>query len=881
MTGRWRERLARLINFAGTKKTDADLDQEFQSHLELAADEYLRQGHSPAEARRLAAARFGSRLAARERVADQQGLPQLESPLSDLRYAIRGLRRTPGFTAVAMTVLGVGIGVNLAVFTVANATLFKGFRGVAGQERLVYVTTGRDCCISYLDLTDWRAEATSFEALAAVADLRVSIDAGNGPETATATEVTSELFGILRARPVLGRDFVPADEVAGAARVAVLSHHFWRTRFGANPGVLSQIVRVNGAPTAIVGVMPPDFAFPQQQDLWLPLGARLTGQPRNARGLWFAVGRLAHGVTVAQARSELDAIGARMAAAYPATNAGVRPFVQTFREFFVGPNAIAIYGALWGGVSLLLVIACANLANLLFARAAGRAREFGVCLALGAGRARVIRLQLFESLMVSTGAGLIGWWLAAILLRGYAAIALPPTQPWASQLFDYSVDLRVFAYLAVLSVIVAVAIGLLPALRIAGLDVQGVLRDGGRGAVGGHNQRRATSRMVMAQVAMAVVLLSAAGVLARSFWSVHSRDLGYDPTRVVVALTTLPASIYPDVEAQFGFFDRLASGVRTLPGVSEVGFIDSVSGQGGGRVAIDIDGRPVATAENRPQARQMSISANYFNTLGTPLLSGRDFDARDHAGAQPAVIVNRRFANLHWQTDDVVGQRIRVFNGTSEEALTIVGVAPDLHHGDRARPDVEPAIYRPLRQKPARGAWILARTSLPPRSLVASLRRQIQLADPELPVWLGPYTLEEWNAGAYWHRGVNGGLFVLFAGLALGLASIGLFAVMAAMVAQRRQELSVRIAIGASAADVVWLIVRQGLASALYGLALGLLASLATNRLLSGQLVDIAPWDPATLATVAALITVSTLIGSLVPAVQATRVDPLSAMRFD
>jgi putative ABC transport system permease protein len=806
----------------------------------------------------------------------------LQRILRDSRDAIRGLRRTPGFTSATMLVLGLGIGVNAAVFTVANATLFKGFSGVAEQERLVYVTTGRDCCLSYQDLVDWRADSRTLEGLAAVADQRVSLDAGAGLETVTASEVTFELFAILRARPALGRGFAAADDTPGAAPVAILSDAFWRSRFAADPSVLGQIVRVNGAPTAVIGVMPPGFVFPQRQDLWMPMGPRVSGQPRNARGLWFAVGRLQDGVTMHQVRADLETTGARLALAYPDTNRGVRPTVQTFREFFVGPNAVAIYGALSGGVAVLLVIACANIVTLLLVRAANRTREAALRLAIGATRASVARVQLFETVVLSLCSGVFGWLIAEGLIRGYAAVAVPPTQPWASQLFDYTVDLRVFAYLLGVSLASGIATGLIPALRASGLDVQAALRDGGRGSIGSRQRHRTTRGIVVTQVALAVALLAAAGVLARSFWIVHTRALGYDPSRLVVALASLPPARYPDAASQFQFLDRLASAVRAIRGVQQVAFVDGLPGQGGARAVLEIEGRPSIEVNDRVEVRQVSISPTYFETLGANIAAGRAFDDRDTVSTPPTTIVSQRLAAFLSRTEDVLGRRIRVASATTPGPwLTIVGVAPDIRQGDRTRTDIEPVLYRPLRQRSARGAWIVARASDAAQPLVAPLRREIQRADPELPIWLGPFTLEQWHAGTYWRRGLNGGLFVLFGALALVLASSGLFAVMSAAVAHRRQELSVRMAIGASAMDVVWLAVRQGLTPAAIGLALGLVVALASNRWLSGELVGIAPWDPLTFAAVAALVTLSALAGCIVPALRAARVDPADAMRVE
>lgn len=883
MTGRWRERIGRLLGFGRSHHAHAELEAEFESHREMAVAEYLQQGYPSEEARRLAALRFGSALAARERVDDQRSLPRIENLVVDLRYAVRSLRRSPGFTATAAIVLGVGIAVNLAVFTVVNATLFKGFSGIPDQHRLVYVTSGRGCCLSYLDLTDWQTSTNSFTGLEAVADLRASTDSGRAIETATITEVTAGLFGLLRVTPILGRDFETADDQPGAPRVALLSHEFWRTRFAASPSVVGTVIKMNGAPVTLIGVMPEHFVFPQRQDLWMPMGPRVSTQPRNGRGLWLAVARLRENVTIQQAQDEMRSVGAQLATKYPATNTGVTPFVQTFSDFFVGPDAAVVYGSLWAGVGVLLLVACANLVNLLLARAAGRTRETGVRLALGAGRLRIARLHVFESLLLATVAGLIAWWLTPLLLRGYASVAVPPTQPWSAQLFDYSVDLSAVGYLAALVVAVGLATGVVPALRASSVAVQGVLRDGGRGTVGGVRQRRVTNGIVIVQVGLAMMLLSAAGLLLRSVLNIHHRSLGYDPARVLVALSSLPASSYPDVDAQFQFFDRATSGIASIPGIDAVALVDGVSGQRSGTIGIEIAGQPFTAESQTREVRQSAISGGYFTAMGTALIAGRDFNSLDTASSPAVVIVNRRFANLYWQTDDVLGRRMRVHTGnTAGPWLAVVGLAPDLHQGDRTRVDAEPTFYRPMRQRPGRGAWLVAHASVTaPQSLIAPMRQQIQQADPTVPIWLGPYTLDVWNTGQYWKRAINGSLFTMFAVMALFLVCLGLLAVSMASVAARRQEISVRIALGASTADVRRLITRQGLQPAVVGLGAGAVASLGTNQLLASQLVDVSPWDPTAMVAVAVMILCATLVGCVAPAMQAARVDPLQAMRGD
>lgn len=807
---------------------------------------------------------------------------ELDAIGTDLRHALRGLRHSPGFAAAAILVFALGIGVNLAVFTIVNGTLFKGFRGIPAQDRLVYVTAGRGCCLSFQDLEDWRAELTSVTALGAAADLRVALEADSGVETATATEITANTFAILAVSPSLGRDFTTADDAPGASKVTIIADRLWRGRFAADPGVLGRVIRVNGTPTTVVGVMPPEFNFPQRQDLWLPLGSRLTGQPRSARGLWFAVGRLADDATIDTARAEIGTIGARLAASYPETNRTTQPSVQSFSEFFIGPDAVGTYGAVWGAVWLLLAIACANLVNLLLSHSAGRTREMGVRLALGAGRWRVVRQQLVASLLLSSAGGVAGWVLAAALVRGYETMAVAPTQPWASNLVDYSIDGNAGLYLIALSALAGLAVGVIPALRLSSLDVNGALRDGGRGTIGGRDRRRTTAVVMGAQVMLAVILLSASGVLARSYIAVASRNPGFDASRVLATLITLPTATYPGRDARIAFFDRLTTDVAALPGVEDVALVNGLPGQGGGSVSVEFEGATTASGPNQPAVRSVTIGSRYFETLGAGLVAGRGFDDRDHESAPGVAIVNRRLARLHWQTDDVVGRRLRLASADAPGPwLTVVGVAPDVHHGSLATADPGATVYLAMRQRPLTGAWVLVRTAMPPSSLAGAVRSQVAAIDSGLPIWLGPYELRYWLASTFWPRAVQGGLFLLFAIMALVLAALGLFAVVASTVAERRQEIGVRMALGATASNVRWLAIRHGLTPAVVGLAAGLMVSVATNALLANQLVDVTAWDPATLTTVAVTMILTALTGCAIPAARAARVDPRRAIRAD
>lgn len=649
-----------------------------------------------------------------------------------------------------------------------------------------------------------------------------------------------------------------------------------------DPDVLGRVVRLNGVATTIVGVMPDGFVFPQNQDLWLPLGPRVSGQPRSARGLWFAVGRLAPGVTPATARAELETVGKRLATSYPETNASITPWVQSFSAMFIGGDAVAVYGALWAGVVVLLTLTCANIASLLLARSLDRTRDASIRLALGAGAGRVIRQQLFESVLLASGGAVVGTALARGLVLLYSRAAVPPTQPWSAQLLDYSIDGRLVLYVSGITVLTGLATGVVPALRLAALDVMIALRDGGRGSTGSRSRRLVSNGLVAAQVMLAVLLLSGAGVLARSFLVVQGRELGFDPAHVITTLTMLPSSRYPDTDSRSQFLERVRDGLGAVPGVQAVAFSDSGVAQRGGRSAFEVDGAAAPGAPTTPQVRVMAVSPRYFDVIGADRVHGRDFDERDGTGEQLVAIVSRRFAQTHWSTRDAVGGRVRLSSGTTAGPwLTVIGVAPDLRSGDPAQAEMEPMLYVPLRQRPAAGAWVLARTAVPPERLRADVRRVVQGLDPEVPLWLGPYTMAEWRAGSYWRRGVNSGLAVTFSVVALVIASVGLFALLAQDVARRSKELAVRVALGATRRSVALLVVRGGLAPALVGLAAGLVVSLGTNRLLAAQLVDVPFWDPLTLLVSGLLLVLAALAGCALPARRATRAEPLVALRLD
>ena len=494
----------------------------------------------------------------------------MESFLTDVSYALRGLRRNPAFTIAALTMLALGIGVNAAVFTVTKAALFAGFPLVERNDRLLYITSSRGCCVSYPDFEDWRAQARSFEGMALVHGVqKILSDQSGFPESYNATEITADTFTLVGQKPILGRDFTPSDETPGAAPVAILSYGFWERRYGKDPAILGQTVRINGTPTTVIGIMPDGFSFPQKLDLWVPLVPTPDVRKRDARDTWFVFGRLADGVTIEAARAEMETIGKRLERAYPATNQGVLPQVRNFREFFIFENEDVIYTSMWGAVGFLLLIACANLANLLLARAMDRSREISVRIALGAGRWRIVRQLLIESLMLSSLGAICGWWIAR---WGVSAYALAERGPGRSswRILDYTMDYRVLGYLVAISIGTAFLFGLAPALRLSKLDVNSALKEGGRGAAGGGRGRHLSAVLVIGEMALAVVLLAGAGVMIRSFLNIYTADLGVKTANILTVAIDLPAAKYPRAEAWVPFYDRLKARLEAIPGVESV-----------------------------------------------------------------------------------------------------------------------------------------------------------------------------------------------------------------------------------------------------------------------------------------------------------------------
>ncbi len=816
-------------------------------------------------------------------------MPWHEGLTHDLRFALRGLRRDRAFTLAAIATLAIGIGVNTAVFTVTNAVLLKGFRLIDRNDRILYIHSqqnGQYSGVSYSDFEDWRAEAKSFEGLGTVADLRMTLDGEGGfPERYTATQITTNSFRLLGQQPILGRDFVESDAGPGAPPVAILNYSFWERRYGKDSGIIGQTLRINGAPpTTIIGVMPDGFSFPQNQDLWIPLTQTADLQARDARKLWFAFGRMADGVTRESARAELETIGSRLARAYPRTNQGQIPQLQSFSEFFIGSNATLIYGAIWGAVGFVLLIACSNLANLMLARAIGRSREISISIALGAGRWRIIRQALIESLILTTMGGACGWLIANWSLQAYEVAVNPPASEWNHDLLSYTTDYRVFAYFLAIAISAALFFGLAPSLRFSRLDLNAVLKDGGHGGTRGGRGKRLSSLLVVSEMALAIVLLAGAGVMLRSFLKIATADVGARLENTLEMLLHLPEIKYARREARTSFFDRLNTRLEAIPGVESASIGLPPAGGLPARIPYELAGAGDTDEQRRPTIPVVTIGPDYFRTLRAKVLAGRDFNAFDGDSGPPAVIVNERFASQQWPAQNALGQRLRLFDrDTPQDWLTVVGVVSDIVY-DRARQEITPVAYLSYAQAPnPQDMWVLVRTPIPAGGLASVFRQEVGAVDPDVVIWLGPYDLgTRLSAGGPYGSIRNHALLLLiFAAIALALASVGLYTISAYSVNQRTQEIGVRMAIGATASDILSLVFKQGMLYVGVGLGIGLAASFAINRILKSELVQVSPSDPLTLVIASIALILAATAGCLIPARRAMNVDPAITLRHE
>jgi putative ABC transport system permease protein len=879
--------LARLGGLFNRDSRDRELSEELASHVTLHMDDNLRSGMTPEEARRAAFIRLGGVESVKETVRQQRGFPVIDSFLCDIRYSLRGLRRDRAYTLTAIVTLALAIGLNVTVFAVMNTMLFRGFPLVQRNDRLVYIQehypsgTGN---ITYLDFEDWRAQAHSFDGMAFVGEKSISVTYGEGRSVdASAFTISSNAFGLFGVKPTLGRDFVPADEASGAAPVVILNHRFWENQFGGRRDVVGTSVLVNKAPATVVGVMPEGFDFPTQFDVWMPY---VRGPEVNQRApeAFLAVARLRDGINLREARAELETINRRLETAYPATNRGVVPKVDTYSQSWIGPDAPVIYGSLWVAAWFVLLIACANLANLTVARTVGRWTDFSTRIALGAGRGRMMRHIFVESLTLTSVAGFLGWWITRWGVRTWAVETAS-----IYQILDYTLDSGTLAYLVAISLAAAILFSLAPMGRVLQIGVKSALRSDAPGVTLGPRGKHLAAVLVAVQMALAIVLLSGAGVLVRSLMNVVSANIGVrDPENVLVGLLSLPSEKYPSPATRLGYIDRFEAKVRAIPGIEDESVASNIPVNSGNQRTFEIEGRP-----NPPDGGEavqfLSVGSDYFRVVEAPAISGRDFNGGDRTATLPVAIVNQSFAASYWPREQPLGKRLRYIDRRKpSEWLTVVGVVPNIMQGDPTRRQFKPLVYSPYRQaSTVLGVNFLLRTGVPPEQVAQAVRLEIQKLDPD--VTLRKFTTLKASFGfdpnrmdrGHSEMGKYAAVAPIFALMALLLAAVGLYAVIAHSVSRRTKEIGVRMAIGAAAGHVRKMVLREGMLPVAIGLVVGLGSSFAVNRILQSQLVGVSPYDLATMTGATVILLAVAFLACRIPARRAMKTDPAVALRYE
>jgi putative ABC transport system permease protein len=802
-------------------------------------------------------------------------------------HALRDLLRDRAFSLTAVLTLAIAIGLNVTAFVVMNTMLFRGFPLVQGNDRLLYLQERfplGGCCLQYPDYLEWRAQARSFEDLAFVSGRVVAFGesaVGRAADVA-GVAIGPNGFGLLGVRPALGRDFVAADAVPGAPRVTILSDAFWRSRFGGRLDVVGGRVALDGEPATIIGVMPPGFAFPSRTNLWVPLIPTADMLERSPAG-FMAFGRMAPGTTASQARAELAAINERLAREFPATNRDVTPTVGNYSQFFIGPDAATIYGSVWAASWFVLLMACANLANLTLARTMARSRELATRLALGAGYARLGTELGAQTALVAAIAGVLGGVLGAVAVDAWAEATESQYQ-----VLDYGIGASTLAYLSGVVVLATVLVALVPLMRLRRLGLDGVLQGASRGATRGAGVQRWARMLVAAQMALAIVLLAGTGVIVRSFANVVGADVGVgEPANVLVGYVVVPRAKLPLAEQRAAFYEALRSRVAAVPGVG----IASVSNSRPVNVVwqrrFELEGHAAHVVEP-VSASVLSAGPDYFGAIGAAVLVGREFGAVDSAAAPPVAVVNASFAAEHFAGQDAVGRRIRVYDASGPgEWRMIVGVVSNVMQSEPTRQRFAPLVYVPFAQEPEESAWLFARTDMPADAMARAVRSAVESFDPDLV--LEQYETLEASLRfiparmdlAHVELGKYAAVAPIFAGIALLLAAVGLYAVVAHAVSLRTKEIGVRVAVGAARRDIRRLVLRGEAMPVAAGVSAGLGASLAVNRVLESQLVGVSPYDPATLLVTVSVLTTVALLACLIPAARALRVDPVVALRDD
>ena len=821
-----------------------------------------------------------------------ESTPMISNLLADLRTTFRRLLHKPGLALTAVLAVGLGIGLTTAMFSIVNGVMLKGLPFDEPQELMalsrVNLSDGPSRLVGRIhDYRDLVERQSTFELIAGMEIVSANVSPpGQDPEFLTAASVTANTFQLLGANPALGRTFTTAEEAAGGPSVVVIGHRFWQDRLEGSPDAVGNALRVNGVEATVIGVMPEGFEFPFNQQLWLPLQVDVDAVGRSDGPNLFMVGRLADGVTMTQAQGDLERIMRRLGEDYPETNEGMTMIMGPYVREIIGYQIAPFLFTMLGAVSLVLVIACANVANLLLARASLRSKEVAVCTALGASRARVFGQLLMEATMIASLGALVGLGLGRLCIDAFnrSLATFPGGLPFW---FDIGIDSAVLMFVVGLTAAASLLSGVLPALQASGADLNDVLKDVTRG---GSSLRigRLSRALVVVEVAFSCALLVAAGLMVRSITNLSSTEYPFEVDGLLTAQVALPPADYTDPSAHRLFFEELGGRLRALPGVkaASIGTDLPVVGFDNGRYTID--GQTYQTESDYPSARIGSVDPDYFASLEAPVLEGRAFTVSDNADGMPVAIVNQAFVATHSPTESVIGQRVSIrgvlTTGQTERDddiwYTIVGVVPDLYLDSQIFILNDEAIYTPFAQRPASAASVIVRASGDPLELTDAVRKTVAAIDADLPI-SGESTLRAAIDATQQFIGIFSVMFTIFGAAALFLATVGLYGVLAFSVSQRTHEVGLRVALGAAPGDVTRLVLRQGMRQLVVGTGIGLVLAVKLGRLMSFVLYQVEPLDQVVFGGIAVILIATGLVASYLPARRATRVDPLVAMRSE
>ena len=804
----------------------------------------------------------------------------------DLRYGARMLMNKPGFTLIAVFTLALGIGTNTAIFSVVNRVLlYRLPYKDAGRLVMVWGTNPQLGApidlVSPADLTDWRMQNTVFEDLAATNDAHYNLTGMGEPESLIGYSLAANFFQVVGLQPALGRTFTPEEDRTGAPGVVILSHRLWERRFSRDPSALGRSITLNGIPRTIIGVMPAGFEHPQRSEFWTPLRLdSLSANQANDRGLRFlrVVGRLKSGITLEQAQIEMSRIARRLSEQHPDTNTGQGVKIVSLQEQFVGdikPTLMALLGA----VGFVLLIACANVANLLLARASARQREIAVRTALGAWRGRLIRQFLTESVMLALIGGALGLlvtlWstnlLVSLFPNNVANLNIPVVK-------EIPIDGRVLGFSLLVSIMTGVIFGLAPAWLASKPDLNRSLKESSTNTIASISGRRIRGLLIVSETALALLLLIGAGLMIKSFWRLLQGDLGFNPKNVLAMEVSLAPHKYGNAQQRRAFLQGVMERIENLPDVEQAGATNFLPLSGfWDIISFRIEGRPVQRPSEEPLADNRVVTERYFRTMGIRMLRGREFDERDHESAPAVVIINETMARRFWPNENPIGARINLGQGNQPLWHEIVGVVNDVKSfGLEEQTHLD--IYRPLAQAPSPFIAFSLRTGGDPLSLVAALKNAIYAVDKDQPV-LKVITMEKLAAESITLRRVSMLLVGGLSALALILSAIGIYGVMSYTISQQRHEIGLRMALGAQSRDVVKLVIGQGMKPAIVGMSIGLLASFALARLIENLLFGVSATDPATFVVTVILLGGVALLACWIPALQASKVDPMITLR--